>query len=309
MTTAQRLAWLEGLSTLGVLIAAITVWLPPAPHADGGWALAARVGFVAAVCIASFYFNDLYDFETPLDLAQFFVRLCRALGWSALVLAFTYIVFPETIIRGNLASQALLAMLVAILAIRAAVYALAKRPPFTERVLILGGGPLGLDVAEQIRTRPDLALTVIGFVGDGDIPAPAPRVGGYGEIAEAVRRLRPDRIIVAMADRRGRLPVSELLACRFRGIRIEEATHAYERFTKRLAVETLSPSALIFGDGFRVTRAQLAVKRALSVVISAIALVLAAPMMALVAVLSAWTPPARRSSSRIASACTARRSG
>jgi sugar transferase (PEP-CTERM system associated) len=285
MTTAQRLAWLEGLSTLGVLTAAITVWLPPTPHADGGWALAARVVFVAAVCIASFYFNDLYDFETPLDLAQFFVRLCRALGWSALVLAFTYVVFPETIIQGNLASQALLVMLVAVLAIRAAVYALAKRPPFTERVLILGGGPLALDVAEQIRIRPDLALTVVGFVGDGDIPDTEARVGGYHDMGEAVRRLRPDRIIVAMADRRGLLPVSDLLACRFRGIRVEEAAHAYERFTRRLAVETLSPSALIFGDGFRVTRTQLAVKRALSVVISAVALVLAAPMMAVIALL------------------------
>src|SRR5206468_10331014 len=106
---------------------------------------------------------------------------------------------------------------------------------------------------------------------------------GYGDVADVVLRERPDRIIVAMPDRRGNLPVSALLACRFRGVRVEEGTEAYERFTRRLAVESLTPSGLIFGDGFRVSRAQLALKRGMSVVIASIALVAMAPQIALLA--------------------------
>lgn len=282
MTIAQRLAWLEGLSTLGVFAVAMA-WLPPT--AGGPWSLGWRACLIALVCVASFYFHDLYDFATPHDYTQLFARLCRAVGCSALVLAITYLVFPGTTIRGNVASQTLLVVVVAVLGIRVAVYHLVKRPPFTRRVLILGAGPLAADLAEQIRTRPDLALTFIGFIGDDDLPPAAPRVGGYRDVADAVRRLRPDRIIVALADRRGRLPVSDLLACRFRGVRIEEATHAYERFSRRLAVESLTPSTLIFGDGFRVSRAQLAVKHPLSIAISAAALVAAAPVMAVIAAL------------------------
>src|SRR2546427_4447101 len=83
-----------------------------------------------------------------------------------------------------------------------------------------------------------------------------------------------------MPDRRSHLPVTQLLACRVRGVRIEDGPQVLERFTRRLAVESLTPSALIFGDGFRVTRAQLLVKRVMSVAIAIVALVLTAPFMA-----------------------------
>jgi exopolysaccharide biosynthesis polyprenyl glycosylphosphotransferase len=285
MSLAQRLAWLDGVSTVAVLATAIAVWSPTTEDpATGLWRLAARAGIVAIVCLAAFYYNDLYDFEAPHDAGQLFTRLCRALGLAALVLAGTYLLFPTAIIGGNLAPYALFVTLFAVLVLRLGVYALAKRAPFSERVLIMGGGRLAADLAGQILTRPDLAMRVAGVLtADGDAVAGVRRLGGYGDVADIVLRERPDRIIVAMPDRRGNLPVSALLACRFRGVRVEEGTKAYERFTRRLAVESLTPSALIFGDGFRVSRAQLALKRAMSVVIASVALLVTAPLIALIA--------------------------
>lgn len=289
MTLAQRLAWLEALSTLGILGVGAVLWLGPAPNADVLWALAPRVALVAAVCLGSLYFNDLYNFELPHDFPNLFGRLCRALGVSALALAVTYVVFPTTMIPGHLTSHALLTLLAVMLLIRGAVYALAKRAPFSERVLIMGAGALALELAQQIRTRPDLALRLLGFLGETAPATPGapggPTIGRYTEVEAAVRRHRADRIIVAMPDRRGRLPVEALLACRVRGVRIEEGTEVYERFTRRLAVESLTPSALVFSDGFRVTRARLAIKRVLSVVIAGLALAAGAPFMAFMALL------------------------
>ncbi len=285
MSLAQRLAWLDGVSTVAVLAAAIAMWSPTIDDpATSLWRLAARAGIVAVVCLGAFYYNDLYDFEAPHDVGQLFTRLCRALGLAALVLAGTYLLFPNAIIGGNLAPYVLFVTLFAVLVLRLGVYALAKRAPFSERVLIMGGGRLAADLAGQILTRPDLAMRVTGVLtADGDAVASARRLGGYGDVADVVLRERPDRIIVAMPDRRGNLPVSALLACRFRGVRVEEGTEAYERFTRRLAVESLTPSALIFGDGFRVSRAQLALKRAMSVVIASVALLVTAPLIALIA--------------------------
>jgi exopolysaccharide biosynthesis polyprenyl glycosylphosphotransferase len=275
MSLGQRLAWIEGVSTLAVLGAAIALTLPPGPDAGSLWPIGARVAVIAAVCFASFYYNDLYDFEVAHDVGAVFARLCRALGVAALILATTYLFFPGMMIAGNLASQGLVITLVAVLGIRVAAYELAKRGPFSQRVLVLGGGSLADRLVEQIQARPDLALTLVGVLRE-----PAADAGDVGEV---VRRLRADRIIVALPDRRGTLPVAQLLACRVRGVCIEEGTQAYERFTRRLAVESLTPSALIFGDGVRVSRAQLAVKRALSVILAGVGLVFAAPFMALVA--------------------------
>jgi sugar transferase (PEP-CTERM system associated) len=282
MSTAQRFAWLDGLSTVAVCGLAIAV-LPPEPRANP-WGLAARIALVTLVCIVAFYYNDLYNFEVPHDVGQLFRRLCRALGLSALVLAGGYLLFPGMILGGNLASYTLLLTLICVLALRVVVYALAKRAPFSEAVLLLGGGPLAAELARQIHTRPDLALRLVGVLNPPGSDAGALRLGDYGDLGDVVRRARPDRIVIAMPDRRGNLPVTELLACRFRGVTVEEGTRVFERFTGRLAVESLSPSALIFGDGFRVRPLSLALKRVVSVAIALTVLVLAAPLMALIAV-------------------------
>jgi exopolysaccharide biosynthesis polyprenyl glycosylphosphotransferase len=281
MSTARRFAWLDGLSTVAMCGAALAV-LPPAESPTSPWGLAARVAVVVLVCIVAFYYNDLYNFEAPHDVGQLFLRLCRALGLSALVLAGAYLLFPGMILGGNLASSALLLTLVSVLTLRVAVYALAKRAPFSERVLILGGGPLATELARHIRTRPDLALRLVGVVGPGPEPG-APHLGDYGDVGDVIRRHRPDRIVVAMPDRRGNLPVSDLLACRFRRTEVEEGTRVFERFTGRLAVESLTPSTLIFGDGFRARRLPLVLMRALSVAIALSTLVLTAPLIALIA--------------------------
>jgi sugar transferase (PEP-CTERM system associated) len=283
MSTAQRFAWLDGLSTVAVCGLAIAV-LPPEPTVST-WGLGARIAAVTLVCILAFYYNDLYNFEVPHDIGQLFVRLCRALGLSALILAGGYLMFPGMILGGNLASYALLLTLICVLALRVVVYALAKRAPFSEGVLLLGGGGLAAELARHIRTRPDLALRLVGVLNPAGVDGnEGPRVGDYGDVSDVVRRLRPDRIVVAMPDRRGNLPVSDLLACRFRGITVEEGTQVFERFTGRLAVESLTPSTLIFGDGFRVNPPSLVLKRIVSVVIALTALVLAAPFMAVIAV-------------------------
>src|SRR4029453_15807142 len=163
MSTALRFAWLDGLSTAAMCLASLA--LLPAHHA-ATWGVAGRIGIVTAVCIVAFYYND----EAPHDLGQLFSRLCRALGVSALVLAITYLVFPGMIVGGNLASYALLLTLLAVLTLRLVVYALAKRAPFTERVLILGGGQFAGELAQQIETRPDLALRVVGFLSPASGP-------------------------------------------------------------------------------------------------------------------------------------------
>src|SRR5262245_17967675 len=129
MSLAQRLAWFEGLSAAGIVTAMLALAGATAQDSATLWAVAARVSLVALVCAATFYFNDLYEFDTHHNLVQLFARLCRALGIAALLLAATYLVFPQAMIPGNSASDALLILLGTILLVRAVVYGLAKRAP------------------------------------------------------------------------------------------------------------------------------------------------------------------------------------
>lgn len=58
------------------------------------------------------------------------------------------------------------------------------------------------------------------------------------------------QIVVALADRRGALPTSELLSCRLKGMAVSEAEVFYESLTGKIPAEAMRPSYLIFNAGF-----------------------------------------------------------
>jgi sugar transferase (PEP-CTERM system associated) len=86
-------------------------------------------------------------------------------------------------------------------------------------------------------------------------------------------------ILVCQADRRGKLPVTELLELKFCGVEIEEGADFYERHAGRVFASELRPSQLVFADGYRITTRTLLCKRMLDVFGAAIGLVLAFPLM------------------------------
>jgi sugar transferase (PEP-CTERM system associated) len=86
------------------------------------------------------------------------------------------------------------------------------------------------------------------------------------------------RIIVALLDRRGTLPVEELLNLRLAGVKIEEAASWLEKISGRIEIEQLNPSWLIFTDGFRFSTAFRIVRRLLNFSVAFVGLVLALPL-------------------------------
>src|SRR5436853_588924 len=75
-----------------------------------------------------------------------------------------------------------------------------------------------------------------------------PVVGSPSELPRIVRSHRIDGIVVRLSDRRGHLPLNELLQAKLTGVRVEDAATIYERITGKILVDELKPSALIFSD-------------------------------------------------------------
>ena len=94
-----------------------------------------------------------------------------------------------------------------------------------------------------------------------------------------VRERGVHRVIVAMQDRRGTLPVDQLLRLRLDGVRVEEATSWLEKIYGRIEVENLNPSWLIFADGFRFSAFFRLVRRALSFSVALVGLVISLPLL------------------------------
>src|SRR5258708_29014625 len=67
-----------------------------------------------------------------------------------------------------------------------------------------------------------------------------------------------------MEDRRGELPLRELLKLRFNGVAIEEAGTLLERLTGKLYLDGLPPSSFIYSQGFKVKPSQQIARRLVS---------------------------------------------
>jgi exopolysaccharide biosynthesis polyprenyl glycosylphosphotransferase len=157
------------------------------------------------------------------------------------------------------------------------------------RIVILGSGPMAAKLVEEIESTDALRHVIAGVVDDERPDAQWAKrtryLGAPARLAEIVERERPERIVVAFADRRDRLPLQLLLESRVRGVIVEDAVEYYERLTGKMAIEVLKPSSLILSKGFRNHGTAEIIARVVSVVASAIGLILSAPLLLGIAIL------------------------
>ena len=156
------------------------------------------------------------------------------------------------------------------------------------RTLILGTSALARRLAVEIRQRPGCAYSIIGIVGEGREEEVRdgghPFLGTLHVLQEIIAASRPDRIIVALAERRSCFPVERLLEAKvFRGISVEAGVDVYERLTGQIALESLTPSNVIFSDEYQPSRSARRMARVVSLCTAVAGLVVCLPLFALIA--------------------------
>jgi sugar transferase (PEP-CTERM system associated) len=247
---------------------------------DGLW----RVVLITGLCELCFYYNDLYDLTVVHSKTELAVRILQGAGAVAIILAVLTMLAPGVLIGTGTFLTALGMLLVAVPAWRLAFDGVTRDSHMEERVLILGTGTAARSVADLIAAQHDYSYRVIGFVDDGAGLSPEVDViGSPSELSELIRRQHIDRVIVSLSDRRGRMPIRELLQAKLSGVRVEDAATTYERLTGKILIDEIKPSWLIFSDGFRASRLTRGLKRIVDLALAAAGLVLAAPLMLLTA--------------------------
>lgn len=103
-------------------------------------------------------------------------------------------------------------------------------------------------------------------------------IGDFNQIFSICRKNQIDRIIVALDERRGRLPLEQLLSCRMKGIRVDDGLDFSEHLAGKIAVENLYPSSLIFSNGFKGTALYKRIKRAIDIIFSVIGFIIFSPL-------------------------------
>ena len=231
----------------------------------------------------------LYNTESNQKLWPIAPRFSVPLAGGLLVMHWLFYRMPD----GAVSLQAIATTLSLATIARLLVFSLSPAAPsfINRRVMILG---IGNDAAMVHETLEKSRIPGLYFVGFYSLDADPTFTANLPSnkillpdrtIAATAQILKVNEIIIATRERRGGvLPLSELLDCKLKGIKVIDISAFYETYKSKVRIDFLRESWFIFGDGFRQSRARMLVKRTFDIFASSVLLVLSSPVMLFAAI-------------------------
>ena len=255
----------------------------------GNPSLLVAKGLVAVLALQlSLYYGELYDDRALRSRTQFFLRLGQSFASATLILALVSYFLPAVRIDPWTLALALPISAFTVLAWHSLHGWVVGREALSDTVLILGSGHTAQLIAGEMLRRAPLGYRVAGFLGEhqaevGRRLANPSVIGTTRDLLPLVDSLKVTLIVVALEDRRGRLPMADLLRCRTDGVRVEDAPSFFEQLTGKILVSDLRPSWFVFSPGFNKPTLLRGSKRAIELVIALFLLLVLAPFLGLLA--------------------------
>ena len=253
---------------------------------DNGWV---HIAIVVACIMLGVYFHDLYTQFRIKSRILLFQQIGVVLGLAFLMQSLlVYLRLRELILPTWLMIGGSTLVIIILPTWRIFYSTVVLRAMGSERVLLLGASSLVQEIARHFFEHPETGFTVLGYVENLEIGAELPGgavLGHISELRRIVNELKPERIVVGMAERRARLPVNELLEMRLSGIHIEDALTTYEATFGRISTRELRPSQLVFSTELGPNQARVMLQSIYSLGIALVGTVILSPVMLLVFVL------------------------
>ncbi len=246
------------------------------------------VGLFITLAMASF---GLYQVQMRLSRLDFFLRLLLSFAFGGIGLLVLYYLVPQTYIGRGVLTLALALGLFGIVVLRLIFQQVFSTDAFKRRVLVLGAGTNASLINSRLRRRADRqSFQLVGFVPLPDQPVLVPEeLLVYPEhgLLELVSRLQVYEIVAAPDERRGGLPMEDMLACVQRGVTMTCLSSFFEREAGLIKVDVVDPSWLVFSGGFDHSIPRRLSKRFFDLVAASALLLVAWPVMLVVA-LCVW---------------------
>lgn len=247
--------------------------------------LAPRAFAYAAVMILAMFALGLYQARLREGFAGITVRtlVAMSLGFVALTVVF-YVVPSLYFGRGVLLLATALSM-VFVLLIRGSLWKLVDRRPFKRRILVLGAGDKAASINRFLRRKTDrYGFDIVAYLQPPDtrvaVDAGKDRVITIERpIPSYAAELGAREIVIAMDERRQTFPLDDLLDCKLENVDVIDLIAFFEREAGKVKLDQLSPSWLIYSDGFQGGAMRDISIRAFDIVVSLVLLLITWPFM------------------------------
>ncbi|OZC37258.1 UDP-phosphate galactose phosphotransferase [Marinobacter vinifirmus] len=225
-------------------------------------------------------------------VAQLYFRTLVAycfLGGIGLMLVYAFL--PDLDPGSTNLFWAILLCSFAVIMLRRSFSALVDSEKLVRRVVIFGSGDYAAwMLAEYDRNMRALGVRILGCVSDSASPVvSADRlITAPADFYQYCRQNRISEIVVLQQERRkaegGWLPVPELMECKLRGVAVTNGIDFYERELKKVKLDLVHPSWIVFSEGFQASRRQQWTKRIVDLTLGLFLLIITLPFMVFTAI-------------------------
>ncbi len=250
-----------------------------------------QIGY-SALLLALLALNGAYAARRGGSWLADLPRIINAAAASGVILiAATFITLPLVysrllILQAVVISVALLGL--ARLIERALQAEWRRRGLGVSRLLIVGAGDVGRAVMRNIVAHPEIGYQIVGFVDDDAAKTSVGRyklLGSLEQVESIVTSERVDEVIIALPWMYQRKIIGLVRACEARGARARVVPDLFQLSLNRLDVDDIGGLPLLGVKEPSIPRVGRLAKRALDVILAAAGLIVAAPLMALIALI------------------------
>jgi exopolysaccharide biosynthesis polyprenyl glycosylphosphotransferase len=160
---------------------------------------------------------------------------------------------------------------------------------YVQNTLILGAGEVGQLIARKLVKHPEYGLNVVGFIDRqpktrrGDLPEHLAILGGPERLAEIVKSLDVERVIIAFSRESADELLVLLRQLQAFPVQIDLVPRLFELVGPRVTVHSVEGLPLLGLPPNHASPVARALKRAIDVTVSALALIILAPVFAYIA--------------------------
>jgi len=222
-------------------------------------------------------------------LGEVGVHLRLIVSHLAGFVAFVFIAYllPSLFLgRGLMGFSVALSLLLIILS-RRLFFSLMKSTQLNRRVLIYGAGTNSRYVEGVSEHLQKMGITVSGYISGENAftTLSSPKVIKLSQpLVDYAKQQHIDEIVIAMDDRRGKMPIDELIECKLAGIDIVDLPTFFETSAAKIRLDLMTPSWLIFTSGFEHGALSDFIKRGIDLVASLLLLAVTWPFMIFTAI-------------------------
>ena len=180
-------------------------------------------------------------------------RMYFGCALAVFLLVFVYYLMPQYFLARSVMFSGVLFAFLGLWLVRRLFYCLTNLDRIKRRILVLGCGKRAKQLQDMQLSNSHSDFEFVGFIdlkSESALIENPIFIENDREIINLTEKLSVDEIVIAIDDRRKKLPVDELLDIKMSGIPIVDLLSFYERERRLIFLETLTPSWLVFSDGF-----------------------------------------------------------